>query len=155
MNVKLTLDDREIIRNMLRKGRTHPDIARAFGVSTRTIDREAARMAANTVTVRVSRGLGDPETVVVAGKDVQDVDMDGIVAEAEALMEELEAMDFSDMIAEAERMAAEIEAMDASDLLDVRGLPAEGARQDEYSEFSEAIAEVEGVRKRRPDPPKP
>lgn len=124
MNAKLTLDDREIIRNMLRKGRTHLDIARAFGVSTRTIDREAARMAANTVTVRVSRGLGDPETVVVTGKDVQDVDVDGIVAEAEALMEELEAMDFSDMIAEAERMAAEIETMDASDLLDVRGLHA-------------------------------
>ena len=77
MNRKLDDMDRDIIHEMLSEGKSHKEIAEAFRVSERTIDREAAKWKASQIVIR-TKLLADGQVwqSVEIGEAVEDVDMD-------------------------------------------------------------------------------
>ena len=119
MNEKLTANDRKRIHAMIDDGMTHAEIARAMRVCVKTIDREAVRWRARTVTVRTEAldGWRPIVSSVTVGSEVRGEDLEAVVEEARRIAAELEGMSFeipeAEMIAaaeEAERMAREAEA---------------------------------------------
>ena len=116
MNRKLTQDDRDRIRRMLDTA-THEEIAEEFGVSTRTIDREAAYWEARTVTVTFKAEGGRLELASVrVGSEVGPVDVDGIAEEAARAVSGLDLSgavmteaELSSIMEEAERVARQFD----------------------------------------------
>lgn len=120
MNQKLRETDRRRIHAMLFDGMPHAEIAQAMGVCVKTIDREAVRWRARTITVRTEAVDGGSHIVssVSVGSEVRGADIDGIMEEARRIASELDGMSFEvskeDMekaTEEAERAAKEADAM--------------------------------------------
>lgn len=117
MNQKLTEDDRRRIRDMLTDGEAREDIAEAFGVCKRTIDREAAWLRAHSITIRtIPMIAGGHITSMRVGEAV---DMGGdelreLTEEAERFAAQFETEEFKAEIAkleaEAERFMKQLEA---------------------------------------------
>lgn len=114
MNRKLSQADRQTIRQLFGT-HTHEEIAEAFGVSTRTIDREAAWARSHTVTIRTIPILAGGHIVSVsAGSDVDPEDLRRIREDAEQVIAQFDTDQFRqelrDIEAEGRRIIAEIEA---------------------------------------------
>lgn len=117
MNLKLTQADRRTIHDMLFHGHTHAEIAEAFHVCTRTIDREAAWWLDHTVTVRTVRiDGGFPKVTVRVGKALHDVDAEEV--KAEAIREALAAGSSPMFSEDVEQAMKEIEALDPFEILE-------------------------------------
>lgn len=124
MNQKLTEDDRRRIRDMLTDGEAREDIAEAFGVCKRTIDREAAWLRAHSVTVRtIPMIAGGSITSVRIGEavDIGADELRELTEEADRLAAQFETEEFKAEIAkleaEAERFMKQLEASQ----IDLRG----------------------------------
>jgi hypothetical protein len=119
MYQKLREADRRRIHAMLDDGMTHAEIARAMRVCVKTIDREAARWRARTVTVRAEAVDGGRPIVssMTVGSEVRAESLAGIIEEALRVAAELEAMSFEvpldeleEAIEEAEQAARKLDA---------------------------------------------
>ena len=113
MNCKLTQADREQIRSMLGSW-THEEIARRFGVCTRTVDREAAWLEAHSVTFRKASLLsGGHITGIRIGEAVQvtDAELQRMREDADRMFDYMQSEEFKREMAaieaEADRFIAQ------------------------------------------------
>ena len=94
MNRKLSAEDRKAIRKLF-GSLTHEEIAEAFGVSTRTIDREAAWLRAHTVTIRTIPIMAGGRIVSVsAGASVDPGELRQICEDAERMIAQFDTPEF-------------------------------------------------------------
>ena len=116
MNRKLSAEDRKAIRKLF-GSLTHEEIAEAFGVSTRTIDREAAWLRAHTVTIRTIPIMAGGRIVSVsAGASVDPGELRQICEDAERMIAEYDTEQFREELRKIEeegnRILSEIEAVE-------------------------------------------
>ncbi len=94
MNRKLSNEDRKAIRQLF-GSLTHEEIAEAFGVSTRTIDRESAWARAHTVTIRTIPIMAGGHIVSVSGgAEIDPGELRQICEDAERMIAQFDTPEF-------------------------------------------------------------
>ena len=94
MNCKLSKEDRKAIRKLF-GSLTHEEIAEAFGVSVRTIDRESAWARAHTVTIRTIPIMAGGRIVSVSGgASVDPGELRQICEDAERMIAQFDTPEF-------------------------------------------------------------
>ena len=126
MNCKLTEDDRRRIRDMLTDGEAREDIAEAFGVSKRTIDREAAWLRAHSVTIRtIPMIAGGHITSMRVGEaaDMGGDELRELTEEADRFAAQFETEEFKAEIAKLEAEAERFMKQLGASQIGLRGWP--------------------------------